>query len=306
MVAENPLARWALETIDGHTVYRIAARSGEADSRPRPPVLLLNGCAIAAGGWSAVIDGLRGRDVLALDRPGFAGTQFTGGIPELAAETAMLQRVLTRHGAATVTGTRAGRVPAVIVAHSMAAFRAEALARLRPELVAGIVLVDPSIEIAASRGMARRLVGASSLRSVGMLFSPRRLGAISAALAHRGFLRETMAGSRLDEGVFKDPYADPETLAAAFAEWLSYRSQAAELTTLRERTGTVEAPTAALFASGLPGRRRMRALNAGFARLETGDIDDSAHLMMIDRPDEIIRAVENLEGRGKRLSAPRP
>ena len=296
MVAENPLARWAVETIDGHTIYRIAARTAGQPVHDRPPVLLLNGCAIPAGGWSPVIEGLPGHNVLALDRPGFAGTPFGGGVPDLAGETALLQQVLTRHGAtrltAPSTAARSMTVRAVIVAHSMAAFRAEALARLRPELVAGIVLVDPSVEFDRVRGLADRLFGGSQLRSVRTLLSSRKIRSISASIAHRGFVRETVSGTVLDEGVFKDPYADPETLTSAFAEWLSYRSQAADLTALRASTGEVRVPTSALFASGLPGQRRLRALEAGLTRLETRVVSGSAHLMMIDRPDEIIRAVE--------------
>ncbi|MFC7744413.1 alpha/beta fold hydrolase [Nocardiopsis composta] len=37
--------------------------------------------------------------------------------------------------------------PVVVVAHSVAALHAEAFARLRPELVCGLVLVDPSCEV---------------------------------------------------------------------------------------------------------------------------------------------------------------
>ncbi|QZE26448.1 alpha/beta hydrolase [Brevibacterium casei] len=122
----------------GRAPSSTASPSTSARRPPRrggkDPVLFLNGCALAAAGWLPVIAEMPDRDVIALDRPGFAGTRWPGTLPDLAGELAAMERAIAGHS----------RV--VIVAHSMAAFRAEAFARLRPERVAGIVLVDPSIE----------------------------------------------------------------------------------------------------------------------------------------------------------------
>lgn len=295
---ENPLDAWAMEIIDGFTFYRRAAgeeangSAGEAagdcarDAEPLPPVLLLNGCAMAAASWWPVIERLPSREILALDRPGFAGADWTGGVPDLASEVAIVARIITERGGNL---TR----PVIAVAHSMASFRAEALARLRPELVAGIVLVDPSIEGHSHRGIASTFGSASWLRSLDAVTSPAEIRALAAHVSHRGFLRQTTSARALDWDVFKDPYAQPETLKATVAEWLSYRQQAADLTALRRTTMRVSATTSAIFASPFPNRRRTAILEANFAHLSRVDLDDSGHLMMIDRPDEIVRAVED-------------
>lgn len=297
VTSENAEDVWAKEIIDGFTFYRRTAdeatngRAAEArdvggSAEPLPPVLLLNGCAMAAAAWMPVIERLPGREILALDRPGFAGTDWTGGVPDLASEIATAARIITKRG------TNLTR-PVIVVAHSMASFRAEALVRLRPELVAGIVLVDPSIEGHSHRGIASTFGSASWLRSLDAVTSPAEIRALAAHVSHRGFLRQTVSARALDWDVFKDPYAQPETLKATVAEWLSYRQQAADLTALRGTTMRVSAPASAIFASPFPNRRRAALLEASFAHLRRVDLEDSGHLMMIDRPDEIVRAVED-------------
>ncbi len=44
--------------------------------------------------------------------------------------------------------------------------------------------------------------------------------------------------------------------------------------------------------SALPNRRRLSILDRGFSSLGVTQIEDTRHLMMIDRPEAIIRAVE--------------
>lgn len=267
--------------VDGWTHYRRPGSSNEA------PVLFLNGCALAAASWANVMEGLPTRDILALDRPGFASTAWSGRWPGLASEVAAVQRILTRGN------------PAIIVAHSMASFRAEALARLRPEMVAAIVLVDPSIESYSDRGVASRFASMTWVHSLSTVLSPKEIREFAAAVSHRGFRHQIASASELDADVFRDPYGDPETLKSAFAEWLSYRSQAADLTTLRKSTGPVRTPTSAIFATARPNRRRASLLRASFVDLERIDVADSGHLMMIDRPDAIIRAVDYQSARAR-------
>lgn len=302
MVAENPLAQSRVAIVDGTTFYRRPAEA-PAGSRTsvdtRPPVLLLNGCALPAAGWMPVIEGLGDREVWAMDRSGFAGTPWSGQIPALASEIAMVQRIIEHNSRlasadVAVTTRTTAPAPVILVAHSMAAFRAEALARLRPDLVAGIVLVDPSIESYANRGLARAIATSSWRPSLTAALTPENIRELLAWASHRGFLSQIVSGTELDTEVFKDPYLHVDTLKSALAEWLSYRDQGAELTTLRASTMEVAAPTSVIFAPPFPNRKRERTLERSFAALRTNSIADSGHLMMIDRPDVIIRAVEEI------------
>lgn len=283
----DSLALWSRSTVDGFTVYRrpATASAGEKDAVPGhspDPVLFLNGCALAAAGWLPVIEQMPDRDVIAIDRPGFADTPWPGTLPDLAGELAAMERAI------------AGHPRVVIVAHSMASFRAEAFARLHPGRVAGIVLVDPSIEDYRFRGPAGRFSLATWLPIIGALVSREEIGEFVSWLSHQGFLRQTGSGRVLDPEAFKDPYTDPDTLKASIAEWLSYRSQAADLQSLRRRTDPVRARTSALLAPPLPGTRRSAILTDSFADLVRHEIRDSRHLMMIDRPDMIVEAVDEV------------
>lgn len=290
----DPLRPCAVEVVDGFTHY---LRVGESGSSERAPVLLLNGCALPAAGWMPVIESLPGHDLLTMDRPGFAEENWDGRMPELASEVAAVQRI--------IAGPGDGRA-SILVAHSMASFRAEALARLRPELVAGIVLVDPSVETYSDRGVTSRFISASWLHHLSLIMSETAIRELSAALLHRGFLSQIGPGRELDRDVFKDPYAEPETIKSAFAEWLSYHGQGADLTSLRASTSPVPTPASAIFATEDPSPGQLRALSEGFACLTLGEVGDSGHLMMIDRPDVIIRAVADVALKGGGLSGPRP
>lgn len=276
----DPLRPCAIEVVDGFTHY---LRPGTGAGRP--PVLLLNGCALPAAGWMPVIEALPDRDVLALDRPGFAGTSWDKRLPDLASEVAAVQRILDGPG----RGRRA-----ILVAHSMAAFRAEALARLRPDLVAGLVLVDPSLEDYRDPGTAARLARARGLNAALSLLGHARLRRLVARAAHRGFREQMVSPGRLDPDIFRDPYALPEVLRSALAEWLSYRLQGSQLSALRTRTGTVRTPTSAIFAQPGPARRHLRLLAAHLGVHDPTMLDDSGHLVMLDRPDAVAAAVDEL------------
>jgi pimeloyl-ACP methyl ester carboxylesterase len=276
----EPLRPFAVEVVDGFTHY---LRPGTGAGRP--PVLLLNGCALPAAGWLPVIEALPGQDVLALDRPGFADTAWDKRLPDLASEVAAVQRIIDGPG----RGRRA-----ILVAHSMAAFRAEALARLRPDLVAGLVLVDPSLEDYRDPGTAARLARARGLNVTLSLLGHARLRRLVARAAHRGFREQMISPGRLDPDIFRDPYARPEVLRSALAEWLSYRLQGSQLSALRTRTGAVRTPTSAIFAQPGPTRRHLRLLAAHLGVHDPTMLDDSGHLVMLDRPDAIAAAVDEL------------
>jgi pimeloyl-ACP methyl ester carboxylesterase len=104
-----------------------------------PPVILLSGCGMPSYSWDPVARLLTGHELVRLDRPGLGGTPWPDHLPTLAEETATLIALTEAHPGG------------VLVAHSMASFHAEATIRRRPELVAGLVLVDGSIETTPRR-----------------------------------------------------------------------------------------------------------------------------------------------------------
>ncbi len=276
MSSESALTRWRREIVDGCTIYE---RPATAEHVAGPPVLFLNGCALAAAGWMPVIDRLPDHDVLAIDRPGFAGTQWPGVLPELPTEVEMMERAIADHP------------EAVIVAHSMASLGTEAYARLHPDRVAGIVLVDPSVEDYSTRGPVGRFARSTWLPMLHGVTAQAGVARFASWLVHCGFARQSASGRALDRTAFKDPYRDSEALTASAAEWLSYRSQGADLEVLRSVTDIVTTPTSVLAAPPLPDPRRMQILRESFSDLTFNEIGDSKHLMMVDRPDVIAEAV---------------
>ena len=100
-----------------------------------PIVLLVGGCGVPYYQWDAVVARLDGQAVVRLDRPGLTETPWPGLLPTLAAEVATLDDLVR-----TLEG------PVVAVAHSMAGPHLEAFARLNPERLAGLVLVDGSVD----------------------------------------------------------------------------------------------------------------------------------------------------------------
>ncbi|MFB7594364.1 alpha/beta fold hydrolase, partial [Streptomyces sp. NPDC056160] len=93
------------------------------------------------------------RTVVRFDRPGLGLSASTRAWPTLAAEARRIAAVLDTLG---LTG------PATVVGHSMAAFHAEAFARLCPARTAGLVLVDASVEEAPRPRRARAVRDAAT------------------------------------------------------------------------------------------------------------------------------------------------
>jgi len=128
----------------GRRPFRVAYDDGEGpDYHVKDPVvLLMAGAAASSDFWKPVVDRLQHVDVITYDRPGLGGTIWPGRYPELDEEVASLTDLV-----GLVQGHWDIRQPrkVILVAHSMAAFHAEAFARMHPEVVAGVVFVDPKI-----------------------------------------------------------------------------------------------------------------------------------------------------------------
>ncbi|MGA5817392.1 alpha/beta fold hydrolase [Kitasatospora sp. NPDC094028] len=119
---------------DGRALRWVEA--GRADGRP--PVVLIAGCGDSSLAWAPVLPELaeHGR-VVAYDRAGLGASEPRRGAgPDLDAQVADLAALVRRLDAG----------PAVLVGHSWGGQLAQLLAWQRPELVAGLVLVDPAHE----------------------------------------------------------------------------------------------------------------------------------------------------------------
>ena len=111
------------------------------------PLLLTSGLGGAWFDWAPAVALLRDRyRVTVFDRPGLGLSPAAAARPTLRRDTAILAALAERAGP-----------PVIVLAHSMAAFHAEALARLRPGLVRGMVLADPSHERGPRTEVARIL-----------------------------------------------------------------------------------------------------------------------------------------------------
>lgn len=112
--------------------YQAAARSDKATT----PVVLVHGIADSAATWAYLMPLLRSLGtVYAIDLPGFGGSSCPAGCS--CATLEQLQSVLAAF-LETVVGE-----PALIVGNSLGGWIALKLARRRPELMRGLVVLDP-------------------------------------------------------------------------------------------------------------------------------------------------------------------
>lgn len=213
------MSDWDTQLIAGHRVDVHEAAGGDA----RGTVLFLNGACLTSGGWKRVAALLPDWRLITVDRPGYRGTRL-GELPTLHAEVRALATILE------TLSTRPAS-PVTVVAHSMASFQAEALSRLRPELVSGVVLVDPSlVGPAARKPLAAKSAWQVARAAVGL----RPAEGMARAVFRHGLRAQTQRGEVRDEE-WEAAWASAQALAAGAGEWLSYRGQARELWELRER-----------------------------------------------------------------------
>ncbi|WP_432547478.1 alpha/beta fold hydrolase [Kineococcus sp. SYSU DK004] len=121
----------------------------------RRRVVLLPGAGCDAGQWAAVAAALAGdHDVEARDLPGHHGAPPLPGAVSLEAVAAHLADSLADGLAGGPADGPAG--PAVLVGHSTGGVVALVVAARRPELVAGLVLVDSNVPVTADALAAKR------------------------------------------------------------------------------------------------------------------------------------------------------
>ncbi|MFG1944710.1 alpha/beta fold hydrolase [Nonomuraea sp. NPDC048826] len=180
-----------------------------------PAVLIACGPGGAWCHWDAVAAELaRDRLVIRFDRPGLGLSPASPVPPTLHGEAARLAALAPEHPERVT-----------VVAHAVAAWHAEAFARLHPLRVAGLVLVDPPCPPPPGRGTSSigRALGAW-LPALGGTWGAAALARLTGPLAHR-----LIAGCADTHRIYRGGRM-PATIAG---EWLARRDMAGELRDIR-------------------------------------------------------------------------
>ncbi len=251
------------------------------------PVVLLGGVGVGSWAWAPVTELLDGVRTVLVDRPGM-GTTWPDRLPTLAEEVASLADLLGR-----LDG------PAVVVAHSMAAFHGEALVRRHPDLVSGLVLVDGSTETDPPapdpRRERRALVLARATRRVLRLPGPHALPPVVMQVGQAVQSNRRRVADRLPPQGVAD-YRSPDAAPMVIAESRAYDRQVVDLHALRAETTWPSIPVRVLTAAADGGEQWVRD-QATFAAVLHGlqqVLPDSRHFVMDDRPDAVAAAVRSL------------
>jgi pimeloyl-ACP methyl ester carboxylesterase len=299
--------------IDGLATH-VVVEPGPADV---PPVVLSSGLGGAWYDWDRVVPLLAGlAPVLRFDRPGLGWSEPSAVPPNLAGEAERIRALLTTPGVLAPAAPPAGR--AVLVGHSLAGFHVEAFARLHPELVAGIVLVDGSAEPEApapepEEAAQRRL---AQWRTLGELASRAGLAGLAMPRLRALAIRLTRAtGADLaDPADVAATAASGRLLTTALLENATYNAVAARLLELRcEKPFPAEPPLRVIAAFGttpvlralpfvaeqirqrnetwLARQRQLAELSVHGKLIE---LTDSAHYVPFDRPDAVAETVREV------------
>ncbi|TQK44087.1 pimeloyl-ACP methyl ester carboxylesterase [Streptomyces sp. SLBN-118] len=250
-----------------------------------PVCVLSAGLAMSWFDWDPVVPLLAPyRTVVRFDRPGHGLSGAAAVPPSAAGEAHRIAGVLDALG---LDG------PATVVGHSIAGFHAEAFARLHPARTASVVLVDSSIEEHA-RVPAAPAVRTAAARALGRVLSAAGVPAALGPLTRRAVVRlsRTGGGDPAPAALVRRCYATSRVLQGGLLENTHYRAVAAELLALRERYALPGVPVTVLAANAAGERwlERQHALARLLgARFET--VAPAGHLMMLDRPDAVARAV---------------
>lgn len=291
----------------------VVAEAGPADPA-RPPVLLSSGLGGGWYDWKLVLPRLAEHaPALCFDRPGLGWSEPSPVGPSLAGEAERIRALLTTPGVLAPGAAPIG--PAVVVGFSLSGFHVEAFARLHPELVAGMVLIDgsaePEPEAPATPEQADR-----SLRlwqTVGQIAARTGAAAFGTPLMRALAVRATrLGGSDLaDAAEVAAAGASGRVFTAGLLENATYHTLAAQLLELRcERPFPAGLPLRVIAAYGVspvarllpfaggslrrrrePWRARQQQLTRMSAHGKLIELEDSAHFVPYDRPDAIIDAV---------------
>ncbi|MEU5401709.1 alpha/beta hydrolase [Streptomyces sp. NPDC005963] len=270
-------------------------------------------CVLSAGlgltwfDWDPVVPLLAPhRTVVRFDRPGHGLSAPALVPPSAVGEGHRIAAVVRALGPAADLAAGAG-TGVTVVGHSIAGFHVEAFARLHPSMTAGVVLVDSSVEEDARTPAAPALrtaaaaVAGGALGAVGV---PAAVGPTARRLAVRS--ARTGGGDPAPRDLVRRCYGTTRVLRGALLENAHYRAVAAELLALRERRPLPAGVPVTVLAASAGGPRwlaRQQRLAAVLgARFH--EVRPAGHLLMLDRPDAVARAVLDggSAGRGQPLA----
>ncbi|MFF2574756.1 alpha/beta fold hydrolase [Streptomyces goshikiensis] len=265
-----------------------------------PPIVLSAGLAMAWFDWDpvAALLAARGRTVVRFDRPGHGLSGPAPGLPGAAGEARRIAGLLDALG---LLG------PVTVVGHSIAGFHAEAFARLYPGRTAALVLVDSSVEEAPTAVLPAAARTAAA-RALGRAVTAAGLPAALGPLARRAAVRASRTGGSdpAARDLVRRCYRTGRVWRGALLENSRYPDTAAEVLALRAgHRHRLSAPATVLAAydgSARPGALRWLARQADLAdrlgaRFEVAE--PAGHLVMLDRPDQVARAVLAAAERGQ-------
>lgn len=266
------------------------------DGGSGPVVLFTQGLGGAWYDWDPVVP-LLAPDcrLVRFDRPGLGWSQPEppAGPPEpqtLGGEARRMARVLDALGFS-------GEEKVAVVAHSYAAFHAEAFARLYPERTAGVVLVDGSVEpdIVPKPGGPGRPLTQGLVRALKVLGWHQLIG----PGVRRGiFTLASVTRRDPDPAASRRVYRSSRVAAATANELTSYRPVAVELLELRCERPFPGVPAVLLAGTAGSGAPEWVARQYGLARLlggaEVVELPDAKHLIAADRPDAVAAAVRSV------------
>ncbi|MER6316057.1 alpha/beta hydrolase [Streptomyces sp. NPDC001581] len=267
----------------------------------RGPVCVLSaGLAMAWFDWDpvAALLAASGRTVVRFDRPGHGLSGPAGEPPTTAGEAHRIAGLLDALG---FTGPDAAG-PVTVVGHSIAAFHVEAFARLYPRRTAALVLLDGSVE-EDPRTVLPAALRTGAARALGRAVTAAGLPAALGPLARRAAVRASRTGGSdpAARDLVRRCYRTGRVWRGALLENSRYPDMAAELLALR---GTHPLTAPATVLAGHDGSAGACALRWLARQAELADVlgarfevaEPAGHLVMLDRPDQVARAVRNAAG----------
>lgn len=259
-----------------------------------PPIVLCGGLGSNWFDWQDTVDILAAdHRVVVLDRPGFGLSDPlpTGAAPTVRGEADRIIAVLDE---LDITET------AVVVGHSIAGFYTEAVARMYPSRIRGVLLLDSSADSdprriipASVRVRAAHLISAALSRTgVQRLLGPHVRRVLNQAIPPNGTPQETL--DWVDE-----IYRRPSYLTAALVEDLVYPDLVDELERIRTRFDLDVPVTVAVAHTGRPspwGARWIRTQRrlAEYLRADFTVVAPAHHHAMIDKPAEVAALITEL------------